>query len=259
MDASSSTDASPCAIGFIGDLNDPWVFAIADALSMSREVVRVNHAGSLPAWPFEGARPPRAVVIHRHKVGPTDAERLREWRVRRRPAGTTGPLRQPLCSLRRTRTLVEPRRFRDLGRGRGGRLARSTRAAGWMRPAATVIVVAVRRPDRDRRGGRRIVSRPGRCLRPERLLRPAGRRTRDRRASASPSARSDRFGRAARAHDLGSAGARAGVAPAPRMARASNRPRDRTGRIRGSCDRRPRQGGRGRRVPRAPMRSRRSG
>ncbi len=92
MDASSSTDASPCAIGFIGDLNDPWVFAIADALSMSREVVRVNHAGSLPAWPFEGARPPRAVVIHRHKVGPTDAERLREWR-----SAADRPARLVLC------------------------------------------------------------------------------------------------------------------------------------------------------------------
>jgi hypothetical protein len=48
MDASRSTDASPRAIEFIGDLGDPWVVAIAYAMSTSREVPRVNHAGPLP-------------------------------------------------------------------------------------------------------------------------------------------------------------------------------------------------------------------
>ncbi len=81
MDASRSTDASPCAIGFIGDLGDPWVVAIADALAISREVHRLDQAGSLPAWPFEGVDPPRAVVIHRHKLGLADAHRIEEWRT----------------------------------------------------------------------------------------------------------------------------------------------------------------------------------
>jgi hypothetical protein len=80
MDASRSTDASPCAVGFIGDLGDPWVAAIADALAACRTVHRVDHAGPLPAWPFDGGAAPRAVVIHRHKLGPADASRLEEWR-----------------------------------------------------------------------------------------------------------------------------------------------------------------------------------
>jgi hypothetical protein len=82
MDASRSTDASSCAVGFIGDLSDPWVVAIADALSTSRAVHRVDHTGPLPAWPFEAPDPPCAAVIHRHKLGPPDARRLEEWRNR---------------------------------------------------------------------------------------------------------------------------------------------------------------------------------
>jgi hypothetical protein len=82
MDASRSTDASLCPVGFIGDLGDPWVVAIADALAASRAVHRVDRPGPLPAWPFEGAHPPRAVIIHRHRLGPNDAGRLEEWRNR---------------------------------------------------------------------------------------------------------------------------------------------------------------------------------
>jgi hypothetical protein len=36
----------------------------------------------LPAWPFDGADPPCAAVIHRHQLGPADARRLEEWRAR---------------------------------------------------------------------------------------------------------------------------------------------------------------------------------
>jgi hypothetical protein len=93
MDASRSTDASPCAIGFIGDLDDPWVAALAESLSASRAVHRVHHAGPLPAWPFEATHPPRAVVTHRHKLGPSDARRLEEWRAR----DTDRPPRLFLC------------------------------------------------------------------------------------------------------------------------------------------------------------------
>src|SRR5262249_28114886 len=76
MEASPGKDASPCAVGFIGDLDDPWVAAIADAIATSRPVDRRDLAGPLPAWPFDGADPPRAAVIHRHQLGPADARRL---------------------------------------------------------------------------------------------------------------------------------------------------------------------------------------
>jgi hypothetical protein len=90
MDASRDTDASPCAVGFIGDLDDPWIAAIADAISAGRQVHRVQCAGHLPHWPFEPPRLPRAVIIHRHSLGGADVERLREWRTR---AG------EPTCDL----------------------------------------------------------------------------------------------------------------------------------------------------------------
>jgi hypothetical protein len=75
-------DASPGAIGFIGDLDDPWIAAIADALSTARVVHRLDCAGSLPDRPFEQVQPPRAIVVHRHKLSVRDAERLDEWRAR---------------------------------------------------------------------------------------------------------------------------------------------------------------------------------
>src|SRR5262249_61388622 len=78
MDAARSTDASPCAVAFIGDLDDPWLAAIADAASAGRPVHRVSCAGTLPDWPFEPSRLPRAVIIHRHALATTDAERLKQ-------------------------------------------------------------------------------------------------------------------------------------------------------------------------------------
>jgi hypothetical protein len=84
MDASRSNDASPCAVGFIGDLDDPWIAAIAGAASKGRPVDRVSCAGTLPDWPFEPSRLPRAVIIHRHALSATDADRLKEWRARLR-------------------------------------------------------------------------------------------------------------------------------------------------------------------------------
>jgi hypothetical protein len=88
MDASRSTDASPCAIGFIGDGDDPWVASIADAIATGRPVHRVNGNGTLPDRPFGEAGLPRAIVIHRHRLGAADAERLKGWRA---GAGSTVP------------------------------------------------------------------------------------------------------------------------------------------------------------------------
>jgi hypothetical protein len=82
MDASRTRDKSPCPIGFIGDLDDPWIVGIADALATGRRVHRSKHAGPLPDRPFGEAALPRAIVIHRHKLSAVDAERLKEWRAR---------------------------------------------------------------------------------------------------------------------------------------------------------------------------------
>jgi hypothetical protein len=74
-------DASPCPVGFLGDLDDPWIAGIVASLSAGRQVHRVRCAGTLPDWPFESPHP-RAVIIHRHKLGAADAERLEKWRGR---------------------------------------------------------------------------------------------------------------------------------------------------------------------------------
>jgi hypothetical protein len=81
MDASRTRDQSPCPIGIIGDLDDPWVVGIAEALAAGRQVHRVTCAGPLPDRPFGPAPLPRAIVIHRHTLGAADAERLQKWRA----------------------------------------------------------------------------------------------------------------------------------------------------------------------------------
>jgi hypothetical protein len=82
MDVPRCGDPSPCPVGLIGDLDDPWILGIADRIAAGRPVDRVNCAGCLPDRPFGDANPPRAVVIHRHTLGPADAERLEQWRAR---------------------------------------------------------------------------------------------------------------------------------------------------------------------------------
>ena len=69
-------DAAPW---FAGDLADPWVAAIAEALP--RGARRIPCAGNLPdTWP-EGPGP-RTLVLHRPYLTPPDADRLRGLRER---------------------------------------------------------------------------------------------------------------------------------------------------------------------------------
>jgi hypothetical protein len=68
------------AVWFLGDLDDPWVVSIADALPTAWNVQRRCCAGDLPERPFDVGRPPRLVVLHRHKVTTLDCQRLRDWR-----------------------------------------------------------------------------------------------------------------------------------------------------------------------------------
>lgn len=80
MDLSRSRDGSPCPVGFIGDLSDPWVVAIAEALALGRPIERISCEGPLPDRPF-GENPPSALVLHRHRLSLADAARLSEWRA----------------------------------------------------------------------------------------------------------------------------------------------------------------------------------
>jgi hypothetical protein len=74
---------------FVGDLDDPWVVAIADALPRAH---RLHRPGDLPeTWPVEG-RMPSAVIVHRAILTPTDAQRI----VRLR-SGWERPPRLVLC------------------------------------------------------------------------------------------------------------------------------------------------------------------
>jgi hypothetical protein len=68
------------AIWFFGDLCDPWVVAIADALPRSRVVTRIDCSSALPSGPADSGGSPRLIVVHRQRLVPGDAERLKEWR-----------------------------------------------------------------------------------------------------------------------------------------------------------------------------------
>jgi hypothetical protein len=67
-------------IGFIGDLDDPWVAAIADALSTDVVVERAKCAGDIPDEPFGRRALPRLIVLHRHRLSAADRTRLKRWR-----------------------------------------------------------------------------------------------------------------------------------------------------------------------------------
>ena len=79
-------------VWFVGDLDDPWVASLADALPAGTH--RIACAGELPSvWPGEEAASavdlasPRVVVLHRAWLSPLDAERLA--RLRSRPGEKT--------------------------------------------------------------------------------------------------------------------------------------------------------------------------
>src|SRR5947209_3251653 len=68
------TQLEPSAL-FLGDLDDPWVAAIADALPA--DAARSPCAGDLPdVWPIEAALVP-TLVLHRAILTDADADRLR--------------------------------------------------------------------------------------------------------------------------------------------------------------------------------------
>jgi hypothetical protein len=83
-------DSLDLAPWFVGDLNDPWVAEIADALPPGTR--RLVCAGDLPDdWPagFDAAR---TLVIHRAHLTHADSERIRRLKEREGP-----PIRVVLC------------------------------------------------------------------------------------------------------------------------------------------------------------------
>jgi hypothetical protein len=79
--------ASQDAIWFLGDLSDPWVSAIADAVPAGYSVVRVDCTDEVPERPLEPRAGPRLLVVHRNRLSAADAEQLMAWRKQHGPAG----------------------------------------------------------------------------------------------------------------------------------------------------------------------------
>ena len=74
-------DESNGAIWFFGDLSDPWVVAIADALPALHGVVRIDCPGESLRQPLGAHHPPRLIVVHRQRLAADDADRFKEWRT----------------------------------------------------------------------------------------------------------------------------------------------------------------------------------
>ncbi len=71
-------NATDGPVWFVGDLDDPWVGAVADAVPGC--VLRQSCAGELSEGLFRNLPPPRVLVLHRAVLSPRDAERLARLR-----------------------------------------------------------------------------------------------------------------------------------------------------------------------------------
>jgi hypothetical protein len=87
-------DDSLGVVWFFGDLSDPWVGAIADALPYPASLIRVDCPSELSSSHKGAAIPPRLIVVHRARLVPADLERLKEWR---RQVGSEPPPALMLC------------------------------------------------------------------------------------------------------------------------------------------------------------------
>jgi hypothetical protein len=79
-------DSSECALWFVGDLSDPWVVSIAEVLARCTSIVQVHCLGEVPECPYDLARPPRLVIVHRQRLTAGDAQRLRGYRDPKTPS-----------------------------------------------------------------------------------------------------------------------------------------------------------------------------
>lgn len=73
-------DSNGPTVYFSGDLNDPWVADIADALAGFR-VIQCGAGGTgIPSEPFQESSAAKILVLHRSRLAPGDVERLAELR-----------------------------------------------------------------------------------------------------------------------------------------------------------------------------------
>ncbi|MGE3819487.1 MAG: hypothetical protein AB7I30_08630 [Isosphaeraceae bacterium] len=137
-------------VWFLGDLDDPWVVALADALPPPWPSRRVHCPSDLPHDPFGPLGPADVLVIHRAVLTNHDAERISEWRSRANP-----PPRVILCHGPHARgtdldrwselvdvTLPEATAFASLARRLGlpaGRDRRAESIAQGVRPRVAVV------------------------------------------------------------------------------------------------------------------------
>jgi hypothetical protein len=88
-------------VWFLGDLDDPWVAALAGAMPAGTRLF--DSAGDVPDdWP-EAAHAltpgPSAIVLHRANLSPHDAERLARLRFGMKPGRAAGALPAPRVIL----------------------------------------------------------------------------------------------------------------------------------------------------------------
>ncbi len=86
-------DESQGAIWFFGDLSDPWVVSIADALPGAGGIIRMDCSGEQLKEPYDAHEPPRLIVVHRQRMFARDADRFKELRTQ------IGSLRSPALIL----------------------------------------------------------------------------------------------------------------------------------------------------------------
>lgn len=72
-------------VWFLGDLDDPWVVALAESLPPPWPSRRVHCPADLPDDPFGTLGPPETMVLHRAVLTGHDAERVSRWRGSRTP------------------------------------------------------------------------------------------------------------------------------------------------------------------------------
>jgi hypothetical protein len=73
-------DGSDSVLWFLGDLNDPWVEAIAASVPACWKVEQTHCAESLPERIVSVEHPPAVIVLHRNRLTTRDAERIQGWR-----------------------------------------------------------------------------------------------------------------------------------------------------------------------------------
>jgi hypothetical protein len=78
-------DVSKDRVWFVGDLDDHWVAAIADAIPAWLGANRVMGPGELPERLWDLRQAPEVLILHRSRLTAPDADRLARWRAETSP------------------------------------------------------------------------------------------------------------------------------------------------------------------------------